>query len=184
VARSRLGDCGVMRNLPVDPSTVNPKTLVQLKKIRRGKIRSRADQDHFRTRASAAALRGNFRGGDRSCHRIVVQRTAYFPQAAHRKCRKSSRQFLVFDRHSDPHSDRRSAVLKFSRVLVRTTVCRNPELPTPACGLRRSRGCACFPLQFLDGCWNGDENFSETRRVFSNSQGQANWPAPTSLRPS
>jgi hypothetical protein len=112
VARSRLGDCGVMRNLPVDPSTVNPKTLVQLKKIHRGKIRSRADQDHFRTRASAAALRGNFRAGDRRSHRIVVLRAAYFPQAAHRKCRKSSRPFLVFDRHSDPHSDQRSAVLK------------------------------------------------------------------------
>jgi hypothetical protein len=128
VARSRLGDCGVMRNLPVDPSTVNPKTLVQLKKIRRGKTRSRAEQDRFRSRASGAALRGNFRVGDRSGHRTFVLRAAYFPQAAHRKCRKSSCQFLVFDR--------RSSVLKFSTVfvpaIVLATVCRNPERPRRA----------------------------------------------------
>jgi hypothetical protein len=133
VVRSRLGDCGVMRNLPVDPSAVNPKTLVQLKKIRRGKTRGRADQDGFRSRGPGAALRGNFRVGDRSGHRIFVLRAAYFPQAAHRKCRKSSRQFLAFDR--------RSSVLRFSTVFVLAivvlaialaTVCRNRERPRRA----------------------------------------------------
>jgi len=43
VARSRLGYCGVMSNLPVARSAVNSKTLVQLKKICRGLTRSGAD---------------------------------------------------------------------------------------------------------------------------------------------
>jgi hypothetical protein len=43
VARSRLGYCGVMMNLPVARSAVNSKTLVQSKKICRGLTRRGAD---------------------------------------------------------------------------------------------------------------------------------------------
>ena len=165
-----------MRNLPAHPSTVNPKTLVQSKKIGRGKTAAARTRMVFEIEplrplcAGLPSRRSQLQARLRSAGCIFS--TSGAQEMQKKQSSVSPLRSRLVDQGSSLLKDRRSSLLKFPLVFVRATVCRKPGRPKRAWAPRRSRRCTCFPLPFFRRrlCWRRE--FFATRRFFSNRRGR------------
>jgi hypothetical protein len=153
-----------MRNLPAHPSTVNPKTLVQSKKIGRGKTAAARTRMVFEIEPLRPLCAGLPSRRSQLPARLRSAGCIFSTSGAQEMQKKQSsvsplRSRLV-DQGSSLLKDRRSSLLKFPLVFVRATVCRNRSgrserrRPAARADARASR------CHFFAGGCAGDENFS------------------------